>query len=88
MTDNTPPKIGFPCRYPIKVIGEATIQPAQVVETVRRHAPEVTPDDVSTRQSRQKNYISVRINIIATSETQLQALHQELMQQPNVKMVL
>ena len=83
------PKIEFPCRYPIKVIGEATTDTATtVLGIVRQHAPEVTPDDVSTRHSRKGNYVSVRVTIVAQSEIQLRALHQDLMAETAVRLVL
>ena len=83
------PKIEFPCRYPIKVIGaieDASVP--EVIDVVRRHAPEVTPDEINTRKSRAGNFQSVRITIQATGEPQLKALHRDLMQLGYVKMVL
>ena len=83
------PHIEFPCDYPIKVIGDTTGDSvAEILEVVRRHAPEVTPDQVSTRQSRNGNYQSVRVRIVATGEAQLKALHQDLLTLTSVRMVL
>ena len=83
------PKIELPCAYPIKVIGAiADAQVPEVIEVVRRHAPEVTPDEINTRKSRAGNFQSVRVTIQATGEAQLKALHQDLMQLACVKMVL
>ena len=83
------PRIEFPCDYPIKVIGDVSgTSVAEIVAVVRRHAPEVTPDEVSTRQSRKGNFQSVRITIVATGEPQLRALHEELMALPSVRMVI
>lgn len=86
---DSPPRIEFPCDYPIKVIGEtdkAAI--AQIIEVVRQHAPEVTPDQVNTRASREGNFQSIRMVIIATGESQLQALHKDLLALPSVRLVL
>ncbi len=81
--------IQFPCAYPIKIIGEADRAGIRkILEVVRRHAPEVTPDDVSYRDSRHGNYQSIRVNIRATGEPQLKALHSELMQIDVVRLVL
>lgn len=83
------PQIEFPCDYPIKIIGEAddgSIR--QVLDIVRRHAPEVTPDQVTTRASRQGNYQSIRVQIVATGEAQLKALHADLMRLTSVRLVL
>ena len=83
------PQIEFPCDYPIKVIGDATVDSvAEILEVVRRHAPEVTPDQVNNRESRNGNYQSVRVRIVATGEQQLKALHQDLMSLGSVRMVL
>ena len=43
MSEFEPPKIEFPCDYPIKVIGEHDQDAASsIIEVVRRHAPEVS----------------------------------------------
>jgi putative lipoic acid-binding regulatory protein len=81
--------IEFPCDYPIKVIGDADPDSiAEVLMIVRRHAPEVTPDQINTRQSSRGNYHSIRVTIVATGEQQLKALHEELMALQAVRMVL
>ncbi len=83
------PRIEFPCDYPIKVIGDVDgASVSEIIAIVRRHAPEVTPDEITTRQSRQGNFQSVRITIVATGEAQLRALHEELIALPSVRMVL
>ncbi len=84
-----PPRIEFPCDYPIKVIGEVSDDGiAEIVAIVRQHAPEVTPDQVSTRDSRNGNFRSVRVTIVATGEEQLRVLHEDLIALPNVRLVL
>lgn len=83
------PKIEFPCRYPIKVIGDAGPQAtSEVLAIIREHAPELTPDDVSTRPSRHGKYVSVRVTILAQSETHLRELHNDLVAHESVRMVL
>ena len=82
-------EIEFPCEYPIKIIGEVTESAiADALAVVRRYAPEVTPDQVSTRESRGGNFQSLRVTIIATGEEQLSALHKELVALPSVRLVL
>ncbi len=84
-----PPRIEFPCEYPIKVIGESDRQAvAEIIAVVRKHAPEVTPDQVNTRSSREGNFQSIRMNIVATGEEQLRELHTELLTLPSVRLVL
>ena len=82
------PKIEFPCRYPIKVIAVADDGAARrVVEIVRNHAPELTPDDVTTRQSSGEKFLAVRLTLMARGEEQLRALYAELMSDASVRMV-
>lgn len=89
MSTTQPPQIEFPCAYPIKIIGDADDGSiSSILEIVRRHAPEVTPDEVSTRQSSKGNFHSIRVTIMATGEAQLKALHVELMALGSVRMVL
>ena len=89
MSEFEPPKIEFPCHSPIEVIGEhADDAGMKIIEIVRKHAPEVTPDQVSSRPSREGNFQSIRINIVATGEEQLKALHTELLALPWVRLVL
>ena len=53
MTDITPPKIEFPCRYPVKIVGTNSIDfVARVTLIVREHAPELAEGDVSVKLSR------------------------------------
>ena len=83
------PVIEFPCEdYPIKVIALSsdTLRRA-VLEIVSQHAS-FQQDNVEERPSSKGNYTSVRVSICATGETQLKALHEQLMALPNVKMVL
>ena len=86
MTDK--PKIEFPCRYPIKVIAVANEGAAlRVVDIVRNHAPDLTPDDVTTRQSSGEKFLAVRINLMAQGEQQLRDLYTDLMSDSAVRMV-
>lgn len=87
MTDE--PRIEFPCDYPIRIIGERQEGfRTTVLDIVRIHAPGLRESSVSVRDSRDGNYCSVRVTIVATGEEQLKALHQALMSEPSVRMVL
>jgi putative lipoic acid-binding regulatory protein len=82
-------KIEFPCDYPIKIIGERdSSAAADIISIVRKYAPEVTPDQINSRQSRNGNFESIRVTIVATGEPQLKALHSELVALPSVRLVL
>ena len=58
-----------------------------MVEIVRNHAPELTPDDVTTRQSSGEKFLAVRLTLMAQGEEQLRALYAELMSDASVRMV-
>ena len=84
-----PPKIEFPCHYPIKIIGVSSIEfQAEVVAVVERHAGEISSDLIELQVSKKNTYVSVRINIVATGVDQLQNLFDELKTLESVKMVL
>ncbi len=84
------PAIQFPCDdYPIKVIGSAsdTFAPS-IVAIVQAHDEGFVAASVVEQPSSKGNYTSVRLSIRATGETQLKALHADLMSHPQVKLVL
>jgi len=87
--DQQPPKIEFPCDYPIKVMGIAGEGfQATVLEVIHRHAGPVPEHRVTERASARGNYVSVTVVIEATGEDQLSAIFRELMDQESVKLVL
>ena len=74
-----PPKIEFPCEYPISVVGESAEDfHALVVDIVERHAPGFARERITLVPSRGGKYLSVRVVIEASGEAQLQALFAEL----------
>ncbi len=84
-----PPRIEFPCDYPVKVLGEVCVGfEEMVVQIMHKHDPEFDPDTVTRNDSRNGNFVSIRVTIRATGEEQLQALFAELKQTGQVKMVL
>ena len=87
VADSSP--LAFPCDFPIKVMGRKQHGFAQAItDIVRRHAPDFDPASVQMRPSRQGRYLSVTCVVRATSREQLDALYQELCDQPGVVMVL
>ena len=88
VTEETP-KIVFPCRYPIKVLGRAVdaFQPA-VMRIFHKRAPGFTDADVMVKPSRNGTFHSITITIEAQSEAQLKLIHQDLMGTGLVSMVL
>lgn len=83
------PKIEFPCRYPIKVIGTAGDDFTDMVITlVEAHSEQGDVELMDVRDSKNGRFVSVRVRMTATGEQQLQALHQALKATGRVHMVL
>lgn len=84
-----PPGLEFPCRFPVKAMGEAgqAFEDA-VLAIVRRHAGPVAPGDVTRRASRKGRYVSLTVEITATSRRQLDDLYRELSSHERVAVVL
>lgn len=83
------PKIEFPCQYPIKVIGTAGHDFAEVIcEVVERHAPGVDTTTIDVKDSKNGRFLSLRLVITATGQEQLEALHRDLKATGRVHMVL
>lgn len=89
MTEPEAPKIDFPCRYPVKVIGRATSDYASAIRAiVERHAEGLTDADIVAKSSRSGTFDSITFTIVATGEYQLSALHAELVASGRVSMVI
>ncbi len=83
------PKIEFPCRYPLKVVGAAAtdFEPF-VIEVLERHAGAIEAEHIDVRSSSNGRYLSVRATITATGEAQLKAIFNELKASGRVQIVL
>jgi putative lipoic acid-binding regulatory protein len=89
MSEPTPPRVEFPCDYPIKVVGDGAADFREVVvDIIRVHAPDLDEAGVSVRESRNGRFLSVNVVIRATGEAQLQAIFTSLKQTGRVQMVL
>lgn len=79
----------FPCRFPVKVMGERheALQ-AQVIEVVRVHAPDLDEVDVVVRESSSGKYLSLTVTVNAQNRAQLDAIYLSLTSHPLVKIVL
>jgi putative lipoic acid-binding regulatory protein len=87
--EQEPPRIEFPCLYPIKIIGYATeVFQREAVATVERHTGTITPDLIKVQDSRSRNYLSVTVTIAATGKDQLENIFEDLKKLPDLKMVL
>jgi uncharacterized protein len=69
----------FPCAFPIKAMGRADADIAEVVvEIVRRHAPGLDETRVTLRPSSGGKWVAVTLTIEATSKAQLDAIYSDL----------
>ena len=79
----------FPCDFPLKIMGKAEDELAQVVlEIVTRHAPDFDGAPMEMRASSGGNYLGLTCTVVATSKSQLDALYMDLTAHPLVKVVL
>ena len=79
MSDAEETALKFPCRFPIKAMGPADTElEAAVIGIVNRHAPGLREDAVRSRSSSGGKWLSVTVEIEATSKAQLDAIYQEL----------
>jgi len=84
-----PPKIIFPCPYPIKVLGRADDAfRVTVLSIFDRYAPGFSRDNVVIKDSKKGTFQSITVTIEAQSEAQLRLIHQELMGTGLVSMVI
>lgn len=81
--------IRFPCSFPIKMMGRDT---REFRETARRlvekHAGVVADEAVKTALSRNRNFVSVTVTIIATSQEQLDNIYRDASAHEDVLMAL
>ena len=87
--EQEPPKIEFPCAYPIKVLARSSEDLTEVILTVfERHAPGFDRTAVTARPSSKGTFTAITVTITATGPDQLEALHQDLLGTGRVKMVI
>ncbi len=81
--------IEYPCRFPIKVMGDKLDGFVHAVTTVAREFdPTFDAATVELRESKGGNYLGITITITATSREQLDELYRTLSTHPMVKVVL
>ncbi len=89
MSQPEPPKIEFPCHYPIKVVGRRCEQFSESVLTIfERHAPGFDAEAMTVKSSSGGKFVSLTIVIEATGVSQLEALHKDLMATGLVSIVI
>ena len=79
----------FPCEFPIKIMGRnSDILETEVIRIVRKHAPDLSPDAVTSRRSGKGNYLAVTVIVNVTSKAQLDNIYLELNAHESVLMTL
>lgn len=81
--------IQFPCSFPIKMMGrdnEAFRTTARAI--VEKHAGALADDAIRTALSRNGNFVSVTVTIIATSQEQLDNIYRDATAHDDVLMAL
>ena len=89
MTEDRKELLEFPCRFPLKIMGEKhETFVVTIVEVVRVHAPDLMDHDVDVRESSSGRYQSLTVTVTATSREQLDTIYLALTGHPMVKVVL
>lgn len=87
MNDTT--LLKFPCQFPIKIFGHASLEfQAKVLAIIRKHAPDLGEAAITVNWSNNKKYIAITATINATSKLQIDAIYQELSDCKEVIMAL
>jgi putative lipoic acid-binding regulatory protein len=79
----------FPCQFPVKAMGRTDLElDLLVIAILRRHVDNINENAVTTRPSKDGNYIAVTVVIEASSKQQLDAIYQDLTDHPHILMAL
>ena len=79
----------FPCEFPFKIMAENKSEIESFVrETLEKEVGKKDIIDISVRQSREANYISITAIITARDKAQLDKLYEIFSTHKSVKMVL
>lgn len=79
----------FPAVFPLKVIGKNNDNFEEfVLSIVRKHFANLADNAVSSRTSKDGNYLAVTVNLTADRKEQLDALYMELSKHERVLMAL
>ena len=89
MSEESEELMKYPCEIAVKAMGRCEVNlEAIVFEIVRRHAPNVGENAVSTRASRNGNYLAVTVRVMAQSREQMDCIYQDLCDHDDVTMAL
>jgi putative lipoic acid-binding regulatory protein len=83
------PGLEFPFPFALKIIGRDEDDFIDyAVALIQEYAPDLDPEQVTVRPSRESTYISVTINFTAESREQLDAIYRDLSASERVLMVI
>jgi putative lipoic acid-binding regulatory protein len=81
--------IDYPCRFPIKVMGERSDDfLAEMLAVAHRFDPDMPADSVEVRQSSGGKYQGLTLHVWVTSRIQLDDVYRALSGHPKVKVTL
>ena len=79
----------FPCDFIIKVMGKTdSAFEDNVISIIKKHYPDTSDDQISKRPSKDNNYLAITAKVYAESKEQLDALYQDLSNEPTILMAL
>lgn len=78
----------FPCSFPVKAFGQGDNFEAHVVDIVKQHIEPMANIQHKSRPSKNGKYTAVTVVIEATSKAQIDAIYQQLTDDPVVTMAL
>ncbi|MGY1488893.1 HP0495 family protein [Methylobacillus pratensis] len=81
--------IEFPCDFPIKVMGEAHEEFANLIlGVIQQHLPDFDATRIEMRASTGGKYVSLTCTVLVHSKPQLDDIYRSLTSHPKVKYVL
>ena len=81
--------IEFPCDFIIKVMGKSDADfESNVRKLIKKHFPNIEEGQFSLRPSKDNNYLAISVVVYAESKEQLDALYQDLSNEPTILMAL
>ena len=86
---NEPEGLTFPCKYPVKAMGENTNKFLQeMLFIVQKHCPDTLEHHVRSNKSKTGKYQSVTITVEVESRAHLEGLYIEIKSHKDVKWTL
>ena len=89
MGESSESLLEFPCEFAIKALGKSGEDLTDLVTgLIRKYAPEVAPQDVSSKSSSGGRYTSVTVTITARDRAQVDNIYLALNEHPRIVMTL